>query len=368
MRLRTLFFLAPCLVLLLGCQSDDEDPTTNPPVDPEQPGEESPVVFEPENLPYPTLSDYHFFEGDLKDMEPAEGVLPYELITPLFTDYAKKKRFIWMANGTKASYHDDYQVLNFEDGTVLIKNFYYDEVLPDIERRIIETRLLYKVSGAWHFAEYVWNEEQTEAHLDMGGSYLQIEWLHEGSSKSANYRIPSEGECLTCHKTGTDAIPLGPKPQNLDKSLAYADGVKNQLAKWAEVGYLDGSYPLSIDRMVAWDDASQPLELRLRSYLDVNCSSCHLEGSHCDYRPIRLAWNETADPVNMGLCIEPDEIINSALLYIVAAGNTARSTMHYRMASVEESERMPLLGRSIVHEEGLALLTEYINSLETPCP
>jgi len=368
MQFRHFLPLASLFLLVTSCGSDDDGSDPTSPSGPQDPGTESPVVFEPDALPYPTLSDYQFFVGDLKDMEPAEGVLPYDLITPLFTDYAKKKRFIWMASGSKASYQDDYQVLDFEDGTVLIKNFYYDEVLPDLTRKILETRLLYKVSGAWHFAEYVWNEAQTEAHLDMGGSYLNIEWLEAGTSKTAHYRVPSEGECLTCHKTGTEAIPLGPKPQNLDKSLAYTDGVKNQLAKWAEVGYLNGNYPLGIDRMVAWDDASQPLDLRLRSYLDVNCSSCHLEGSHCDYRPLRLAWNETAIAENIGVCVEPDEILNSALLYIVAAGNTARSAMHYRMASVEESERMPLLGRSIVHEEGLELLTEYINSFENPCP
>lgn len=380
MRLIKTILIPITALALVMCSPDDEVDVVPPPGnsgvleapdhrsdDPFAPGQ-SPVVFNSEAVPYPTLSAYGFFEGEISDLAPAAGVLPYNLITPLFTDYAKKKRFVWMAEGSSASYDADHKTLNFEDGTVLIKNFYYDQVLPEMNTRIIETRLMYKISGNWHFAEYVWNDEQTEAHLDLSGSYFDVEWLDDaGNQRSANYRIPAEGECFTCHKTGTTAMPLGPKPQNIDRPYSYSEGVKNQLTKWSEVGYLSGSFPSDINRLVPWDDPAELLSERVRSYLDVNCSSCHLEGSHCDYRPMRLAWNETTELENLGVCVEPEDIINTALIRIIAPGNTARSVMHYRMATNVESERMPLLGRSIVHEEGLELLTEYINSLTVIC-
>ena len=75
-------------------------------------------------VPYPKLSDYHFFEGDLKDLNPALNVLPYEPASALFTDYAHKKRFLWMPVGVKATYDTDNKILIFPVGTVLIKNFY----------------------------------------------------------------------------------------------------------------------------------------------------------------------------------------------------------------------------------------------------
>ncbi len=351
------------------CSSDDEaitGPIASDP-DPSDTLEVSPVTFEPEAVPYQNLSDYNFFEGDLAMLEPAHGLIPYDLITPLFSDYAKKKRFIWMMEGSTASYDSDHKVLNFDDGTVLIKNFYYDNVLPDLTRRIVETRLLYKLNGSWQFAEYIWNEEQTEATLDLSGAYTTVNWMEVGEERTVNYRIPSEVECLTCHKTGTNAIPLGPKPQNLDRDFSYEDGVKNQLTKWSEIGYLHGTFPGDIDRLVAWDDPNELLQDRVRSYLDVNCSSCHLEGSHCDYRPLRLAWNESADIANIGVCVEPDDILNPTLLYVILPGNTERSMLHYRLATTEEAERMPLLGRTMVHDEALALITEYINSLTEIC-
>lgn len=360
----THLFLLAAIPVLAMCKPEDEAPPLLGPAE----GEESSVNFLPNEVPYALLSEYGFFTGELKALEPAAGVLPYDLITPLFSDYADKKRFVWMAAGSAASYNQDHLTLHFEDGTVLIKNFYYAQALPSGDPRIVETRLMYKIDGEWQFAEYVWNEEQTEAHLDLSGSYMDISWLQNGTEEmSTVYRIPSEGECFTCHKTGTTAMPLGPKPQNLDKAFAYKDGVKNQLLKWQETGYLQGNIPSEINRLAAWDDPDALLSDRIRSYLDVNCSSCHLEGSHCDYRPIRLAWNETSALENLGVCVEPDEWINAALIRIIAPGNVNRSVMHHRMATNEESLRMPLLGRTVVHEEGLALLTAYINGLEEPC-
>ena len=81
------------------------------------------VNFDFNSVPYETLSEYNFFQGNLKDLDPTFGVIPYDLNSPLFSDYAHKKRFIWMPQNTKATYVNDYSALNFPSGTVLIKNF-----------------------------------------------------------------------------------------------------------------------------------------------------------------------------------------------------------------------------------------------------
>ena len=54
--------------------------------------------------PLKKLSQYHFFKGDLKALAPNDRVLPYDLITPLFSDYALKARFVWMPEGASAKY------------------------------------------------------------------------------------------------------------------------------------------------------------------------------------------------------------------------------------------------------------------------
>lgn len=75
-----------------SCNSDEDEDDYVP---------VSPVVLDVTQVPYPKLSDYKFFEGDLKDLVPAYKVLPYKPASELFTDYAHKKRFVWMPPGVR---------------------------------------------------------------------------------------------------------------------------------------------------------------------------------------------------------------------------------------------------------------------------
>jgi uncharacterized repeat protein (TIGR03806 family) len=327
------------------------------------------VRFELDQVPYEKLSDYRFFTGTINELVPNERVLPYDVITPLFADYAKKKKFIWMPEGTSASYVMDSEILDFPEGTVMIKSFYYDRVQPNDDRRFLETRLIYLKDGEWLFADYLWNDEQTEAYLDMDGANVPISWIDEGNiNRSTTFRIPSESECFTCHKVNNEAMPIGPKPQNLNRDFIYEEGSMNQLQKWMEVGYLENNLPPSIETVAKWDDASVSLHDRVRAYVDMNCAHCHRENSHCSYRELRFAWSETVEDYNLGICMEPAENLGEALTYVVASGNIERSVLHFRINSTNPAQRMPLLGRTLVHEEAVVLFEEWINSLSPPCP
>lgn len=360
------YFLKKSLLFLLffafiSCGSDnDYTPIPEP---------TSPVVVDLASVPYPKLSDYKFFEGTMKNQVPSLDVLPYEPASQLFTDYAHKKRFVWMPKNTKAVYDGDGKTLVFPVGAALIKTFYYDNVQPNNTTRIIETRIMIRKEEGWIFANYIWNTEQTEATLDTNGSFTDITWMEGGTMKNANYRIPSSagGECLTCHKSVDKALPIGPKPQNLNFAINYGSGSKNQLEKWAEVGYLDNNYPRNIVSTVRWNDTSQPLEKRVRSYIDINCAHCHQEGSHCSYRDMRFAFSETSNIANMGVCMVPVDNVGSGLSHIVAPGAPGRSVLSFRIESVNESTRMPLLGRTIVHEEAVEMINQWISSLDTRC-
>ncbi len=362
----SLYYTTVVTIIILGflsCVKED----VNPPIEP-FPEDTTGVQFDINLVPYPKLSDYQIFIGDMKDQEPNERVLPYSLITTLFTDYALKKRFLWMPEGVSANYITDSEVFDFPNGTITIKNFYYDNVLPDLSTRIVETRIMFKKNDAWEFAEYVWNEDQTEAYLDFDGSFTDISWVaDDNTEKTVNYRIPSESQCLTCHKDQDIPLLIGPKPQNMDKIHTYSDGSMNQLEKWVEKGFLNNDYPTDINTMVDWEDTSQDISDRMRSYVDVNCAHCHRENSHCSYRSMRFAYSESDLDENMGICVVPDENINPTLTHIIAKGNIERSMVYYRMNTNIESERMPLIGRSMIHEEALIMMEEYINSFDSPC-
>jgi uncharacterized repeat protein (TIGR03806 family) len=327
----------------------------------------SPVVFNVDSLPYANLSDYNLFKGNISDLDPVYGVLPYDLISPLFSDYAQKKRFLWMPKDSTASYVNDYSPFDFPDGTILIKNFYYDNVLPDLSTKLIETRLMIKLEGGWTFANYVWNDAQTDATFTTDNKFVSFDWVLNGETKSVNYKVPRYAECFTCHNKYDAPLPIGPKPQNINRNYTYTDGAKNQMAKWVEQGYLNNNYPSSINSLVKWDDPSQSLELRVRSYLDINCAHCHSDKGYCDYASMRFEFHLSDDITNLGVCVPSVFYINPDISHVVKPGALEQSALYYRISSTEDQYKMPLIGRTINHDEGIALIEEWINSLTVDC-
>ncbi|MBT8375245.1 MAG: hypothetical protein KJO22_00095, partial [Bacteroidia bacterium] len=223
-----------------------------------------------------------------------------------------------------------------------------------------------KTAEGWDFANYIWNETQTEAIYNEQGSNVPLSWIQDGIEQSVNYRIPSRAECFTCHNNFGTALPIGPKPQNLNKEYPYEEGIKNQLQKLIELGYLNTNIPNNITSVVQWDDPTHPINLRVRSYIDINCAHCHSDESYCEYRSMRFAFNENALDENMGICEDPETafIPNSK---IVAPGDKDSSILYYRINTTEQSLRMPLFGRTLQHVEGIRLIDEWINSLENSC-
>ena len=351
---------------LAGCRKEDRpdpDPTGSVP-----PSSTSQVFVDLAEMPYDSLSKYGFFQGPMSGMQPSEGVLPFAPINALFSDYAKKSRFVWMPPGVSATYESDSSALVFPDGAVLIKTFYYDGVQPDNGRRILETRLLFRRNGGWEFADYRWNEEMTEAVYDMTGQNVPITFTDDaGTSHDVIYRIPTETECLTCHRKANAPVPIGAKPQNMNATFAYADGPMNQLDKWVSQGYLNGGLPSTINTVADWTDSSLPLNDRVRGYVDINCAHCHTDGRYCDYRPMRFSWTQTTDPAMLGVCVPPHQPRLPIHSHIVKPGNLEKSLLYYRINSGEDGIRMPLLGRTLIHEEARQLIADWIGSLNETC-
>ncbi|MFZ1688492.1 MAG: hypothetical protein WAU70_13765 [Flavobacteriales bacterium] len=349
------------LIAVMACTNDKDEVLTPAPIT-------SPVVFNLAAMPYDSLSTYNFFSGTIADLIPVAGVLPFAPITPLFSDYAHKSRFVWMPPGAKAHYVDDNKPLDFDEGTMLLKNFWYENVQPGNVKRILETRLLFKRNGAWEFANYVWNDAQTEAVLDLSGSFKPLQWLDDNSqAHDVVYRVPSDAECFVCHKRNNVPEPIGPKPRNLNSTYGYADGPMNQLDKWIAAGYLENNLPASIAALPKWDDPAVDINDRVRAYVDMNCAHCHSDNKHCDYRPMRFAWEETSDPVNLGICVPPEDQLMPDLTHIVARGSTQNSMLYYRISSTNETVRMPLLGRTVLHTEAVQLFNDWITAMSPPC-
>ena len=358
----TKYAIIAVILSIYACSSSESDDYT--------PIEVSPVVLNLAEVPYANLSQYQFFKGEIKNQQPSYGVLPYKPASELFSDYALKNRFVWLPNGTKAIYSEDAEVLNLPVGSALIKTFYYNNVQPTNSTKIIETRVMIKKSDGWIFTEYVWNTDQTDAILQTQGSTISISWTDQNSTiQSIDYKTPSTNDCKTCHDNNGISRPIGIKPQNLNTTYPYSTGTKNQLSKWIEFGYLENSLPSTIVSTVDYKDTSKSLDLRVRSYFDINCAHCHQVGGNAEYmETIRFAFNETTNSSNMGVCV-PGYIAVPGIDrgFIVKPNNTSESTVLYLLTTNEPNLRMPRIGRSIAHQEGIQLVTEWINSLPA-CP
>lgn len=319
--------------------------------------------------PFEKLSDYQFFEGELADLKPAARVLPYDLNSPLFSDYAHKARFVWMPEGKSANYTTEH-VLDFPEGAVLIKNFYYqnEEGNADKGKRIMETRLLINRKEEWEAIGYIWNEEQTEAYHEVVGDIKEVNWTDgTGKPRFVNYIIPNKNQCKGCHAYDGKQKPIGPKVRNLNKQYAYANGEMNQLEKWVKMGYLSG-YQMDANhpKVATWDDANTgSMHDRALAYLDINCGHCHNTKGAANTSGLHLVADNELD-LTMGVykATVSAGAGTGDLQYSIVPNHPEASIMVYRMNSTNPGAMMPEVGRRLVHDEGVALISDWIKNME----
>jgi uncharacterized repeat protein (TIGR03806 family) len=318
--------------------------------------------------PFPKkLSEWHLFVGASARSQPNQSVLPYDLNTPLFSDYASKYRFVWMPPRSSAKYRED-SVFDFPVGTVFVKSFAFPAEGDSTKERLVETRLLVHSETGWVGLPYIWNAGQTEATLELVPDPVHISYADSSENhRDFTYFIPNINECKQCHDNERVMLPIGPKARNLNKEFAYSDGVENQLARWTKVGYLQGApSPQAAPNVARWDVPSTgTLEARARAYLDNNCAHCHQPGGTGGYTALDLRITST-DPKALGQCKSPNSAGQvGSLTYDLVPGRPEESILLARMESTRPKEMMPQISRSVVHEEGVALVREWIHSLSS---
>jgi uncharacterized repeat protein (TIGR03806 family) len=233
--------------------------------------------------------------------------------------------------------------------------------------RLIETRLLVHARSGWVGLPYVWNDAETEAILEVAADPTVVEWTHpSGAHYTIHYTIPNTNQCMECHAKSKIMTPLGPKARNLNKDYPYTDGPANQLAYWTKIGYLKGApTPDRAPMAPVWDDPrSGSLEARARAYLDINCGTCHNPQGSANNTGLYLTSAET-DPLRLGVCKVPVSAGQGAgsLRFGIVPGEPEASILVHRMASTVPKVMMPEIGRTVAHEEGVALITQWVAAM-----
>ena len=316
--------------------------------------------------PAPSLKAYRLFVDD-GGRKPNARVTPYGLNTPLFTDYAAKARFLYLPPGTSAGYRTQ-GALDLPVGATLVKTFAYPADLrrPDKDVRLIETRLLIRKTSGWTALTYVWNAEGTDAVLKRAGARLPVSFVDaKGLRRDIDYAVPNVNQCKQCHSVDGVLEPVGLKARNINGDFAYPGGTRNQIAHLTKLGLLTGApTPAKAPRTAVWDRPSEPLADRARAYLDANCSHCHSRAGFASNSGLFLELEEK-DLSALGVGKRPVAAgrASAGLDFAIAPGKPDQSIMIHRMATSEPGVAMAPLGRSVVDEEGLALVRAYISSL-----
>jgi uncharacterized repeat protein (TIGR03806 family) len=302
---------------------------------------------------------------------PEGGSVPYDLVSPLFSDYLLKTRTVRVPPGTQAAYNAD-GVFTFPVGTMISKTFAYAEDLrsPLENRHLIETRVLIRLEKDWLSLPHLWNEQGTVATLSVGGTIKQLSFLRDnGMPIAMNYLVPNKNQCIKCHEDLSLTAPIGPKARNLNRDFAYPEGTENQLAHWARLGILAGAPdPASAPRLAAWDDPAETTERRARSWLEINCAHCHNDHGAARTSGLTL-WASEDNQEILGFCKPPVAAGGGAgtFTFDIVPGMADQSILVYRMESTDPAVMMPELGRAVVHDEGVALVKDWINHLPGGC-
>lgn len=355
-----------------------------------------PVVIE-EGWP-DALSDWGQMSVGAQTLVLGERVVPYELNTALFSDYALKLRTVWLPEGAGPAIYHERDTFTFPVGTVITKTFYYPRVaggLSEVSRRgepanyfsgaelqladvrLVETRILVHREDGWDAASYVWDDAQREAELARTGAFVDLTLFDtDRSGQRLDYLVPNVNQCANCHNTNTEdglgVRPIGPKARHLNRGLTER-GIVNQIAFWTEYDILAGAPAHEIaPRAASWREGMALSELDLdaaaRAYIDINCAHCHSRTGQADTSGLYL---EPWEPMgaSFGVCKPPIAAGRGTgnRSYGIVPGDADASIMAYRMVSDRADIMMPELGRAVAHSEGVALVSAWIDSLEGGC-
>jgi uncharacterized repeat protein (TIGR03806 family) len=293
--------------------------------------------------------------ADVAALTPAAALVPYDIISPLWSDGAVKQRWIRLPQGARVDLAED-GALKFPTGTILVKHFELPPtVKPQGRTRRLETRVLVVGTDTTYGLTYRWNAAGTDADLVPEGSDEPI--LDETSGQTRTWHVPSFGQCWSCHRAENRVLGVTARQLVNVEDLA-ARGVldPSAIATWPE-------------RLAKPSDTAASIEARATAYLAANCSGCHHDGA--SFLGGGDTWNASPGVplAERGLVGMPHHNYPMAKKLglpnapLVAAGDPAGSLLLARLKTTDPDLRMPPLGRNIVDPEGALVVEQWIQSM-----
>lgn len=285
-------------------------------------------------------------------------VRTYQPRYELWHDGATKRRWMKLPAGTTIDTSDpDHWV--FPVGTKFWKEFTRDGVR--VETRLIEKLLADEDDpGAWTYAAFAWNADQTLATRAPGGVV---------DANGTGHDIPAPFACRNCHEGVRPGRILGFQALSLDfdapaDQLDLDDLIAMQLLTSDPPGATAPHYPLP---GTATDQAAF-------GYLHANCGHCHnptspvIGNTPLDLRLVTTKLMNVMNVPAFKTTVDVDAAVpffenGTQYTKVIVSGDPTMSGLVVRMSSAQIGRRMPTTGSEITDPAGQTALLAWINSL-----
>jgi hypothetical protein len=297
--------------------------------------------------------------SNVANLSPATGLIPFVVNSPLWSDGAIKTR--WMAVPNDGPPYTAGEQIGFvpvgewgfPNGTVFVKHFELTVNEITGERKRLETRLLVRSNdGAVYGVTYKWRPDNSDADLLPGPPLDENITITtaSGATRIQKWSYPGRGQCLVCHNEQANYV-LGLKTHQLNGNFSYPSTGRtdNQLRTFIHLGLLNPA-PSEVEiptflKSVAVSNATAPVQHRMRSWIDSNCSQCHRPGGQ--------------GPGYDGRLYTPYE--NQDLVTFMTFRDHEGSALYQRDNSIGPIQ-MPPLAKNVVDETAMAVLRQWIAS------
>ena len=339
--------------------------------------------------PFPTWLSQTGLFADVANHKSAAGVVPFSVNVAQWADHATGERLLAIPGDDSIVVHSNAsrvagsmfsRSMDFPKDTVLAKTLSLQLTHGDPKSsRRIETQLLHFNGYDWRGYSYRWDADQKDAQLvESQGSTTTIEVADASApegKRSQQWKFPSRMGCIRCHNPWAEFTLAFNLPQ-LNRDHQYGQTSDNQLRALQHVGILQETElakntPNAISvlnsehapRLTDPYSRAANVNLRARSYLHTNCAHCHRfngGGAAKIHVPFDTSIHNTK-----ALGVRPTQ--GSFGLHdaqILAPSDPYRSILYLRMAKVGPGH-MPRLGSSIVDQNGVLLIHDWIQQLSS---
>lgn len=312
--------------------------------------------------PIPTLLSETGAFSDLESLKPSEGIVPYELNVPFWSDHALKTRWFAVRDSDRKIGFDRGGNWAFPSGMVWIKHFELELTRGVSESaRRLETRFLVRNTNGVYGITYRWNDAQNDAALVPEEGFDETFTINDrGIPRTQVWHYPSRSQCLACH-TPEAGYALGFRTSQLNRDHDFGDAQGNQIRALSDAGYFETRVEdiHTLPSAAAADDSSQSLEYRVRSYLAANCSQCHQPGG-----PGLGVFDARLTTATSEAGLVNGDLLNrfgNSNVRVTRPGAPDQSMLLRRIATLG-SGRMPPLASSVLDQAAIELVAEWISS------